>query len=140
MSPQAVLLPVFAQVALTFFLMFWMARARFAALGRGEANIADLERDWRNWPKHPARITAAFHNQFETPVLFYLIVLIALVTAQADYALVVMSWLFVALRVVHAAIHTRSDDLWNRFRAFALGVTVLVAMWVYVLLKLWFGF
>lgn len=140
MSVQTILLPVFAQAALTFFLMFWMARVRFGAVRAGQVTQADLKRDWTSWPERPTQIAAAYHNQFQLPVLFYVLVLIALITTQADFLFVVLSWLFVVLRVVHAFVHTGKNDIMARFRVFALGATVLIVMWVYILLKLLIGF
>ena len=139
MSVQAILLPVFAQVALTFFLMFWMAKTRFGAVSAGHVTISELKRDWTNWPERPTQISAAYHNQFQLPVLFYVLALIALVTTQADFLFVVLSWLFVILRIVHAFVHTGKNDIRARFRVFAIGATVLIAMWLYVLLKLLFA-
>jgi hypothetical protein len=139
MSVQSILLPVFAQVTLTFFLMAWMARARFAAVGSGEVSVKELKRDWTSWPERPTQIAAAFHNQFQLPALFFVLVLIALVTTQADLVFVVLSWLFVIMRVVHAFVHTGYNDIRQRFRAFLIGALILMAMWLYVLLKLFVG-
>lgn len=140
MSVQAILLPVFAQVALTFFLMFWMARTRFGAVRAGKVTVSELKRDWTSWPERPTQVAAAYHNQFQLPVLFYVLVLIALVTTQADFLFVLLSWLFVILRIAHAFVHTGKNDIRARFQVFALGATVLIVMWVYILLKLLIGF
>jgi hypothetical protein len=43
---------------------------------------------------------------------------------------VVMSWMFVVSRLVHAAIHTTSNKISQRFMAFVVGVLILAAMWV----------
>ena len=139
MSVQTVLLPVFAQVALTFFLMVWMARARFAAVRKGQVSTSQLQNEWTSWPERPTQIAAAFHNQFQMPVLFYVLVLIAIFTTQADLVFVVLSWLFVVMRVVHAYVHTGRNDLRQRFRAFLVGALILMVMWLYVLLKLFVG-
>lgn len=136
MSVQAILLPVFAQAALTFFLMFWMARTRLGAIRAGKVTTAELKRDWTSWPERPTQIAAAYHNQFQLPVLFYVLVLIALITTQADFLFVVLSWLFVILRVIHAYVHTGKNDIRARFQVFAIGATVLLIMWLYILLKL----
>ncbi len=139
MTPQTVLLPVFAQVALTFFLMVWMGRSRFAAVRKGQVSASELKRNWTGWPERPTQIAAAFHNQFQLPVLFYVLVLIAFITTQADFLFVVLSWLFVVMRAIHAYVHTGRNDLHARFRAFFIGAVILMIMWVYVLLKLFVG-
>lgn len=139
MTVQSILLPVFAQVTLTFFLMVWMARARFAAVGAGHVKHADLKRDWTSWPERPTQIAAAYHNQFELPVLFYVAVLTALLTTQADYFFVILSWFFVVARLIHAYVHTGRNEIRTRFKAFLLGALILIVMWVYLLLKLFVG-
>jgi hypothetical protein len=139
MTVQSVLLPVFAQVTLTFFLMVWMARARFAAVGAGHVTPKDLKRDWTSWPERPTQIAAAYHNQFELPVLFYICVLTALITTQADYFFVILSWFFVVARVIHAYVHTGKNEIRTRFKAFLLGALILIVMWVYLLLNLFVG-
>jgi hypothetical protein len=139
MSVQNVLLPVFAQATLTFFLMIWMARARFASVREGKTKISELKRDWSKWSEKPTQLAAAFHNQFQLPVLFYIAVIIAVITTQADLVFVVLSWLFVVMRVIHAYIHTGNNDLMTRFRAFLVGALILMVMWLYLLLKLFVG-
>jgi hypothetical protein len=139
MTVQSVLLPVFAQVTLTFFLMVWMARARFAAVGAGHVTTKDLKRDWTSWPERPTQIAAAYHNQFELPVLFYIVVLAALITTQADFLFVIPSWFFVVARLIHAYVHTGKNDIRRRFQAFLLGAVLLIVLWVYFLLNLFVG-
>lgn len=130
MSIQAVLLPVFVQVALTSFLMFWMARTRFGALRSGQVKVRDIALGQRAWPERPTQIANAFHNQFETPVLFYVLVVLALITHKADWLFLAMAWIFVASRIAHAFIHTTSNDIRLRFSAFVVGAIVLTLMWI----------
>jgi hypothetical protein len=130
MSITAVLLPVYVQVALTFILLMWLGRSRVATLRAGDAKMGDIALGERNWPKRLLQIQNAYHSQFEIPVLFYVLVVLALFTRKADMLFVVMSWMFVTCRLVHAFIHTTSNDVLWRFRAFTVCVLILVAMWV----------
>jgi hypothetical protein len=130
MSISAVILPVLVQVGLTLFLLFWMGRTRVGHIRSGEVKVKDIVLGERNWPKRVLQIQNAYHNQFELPVLFYALVALALITRKADMLFVVMSWMFVASRLVHAAIHTTSNKLSRRFMAFVAGVLILAAMWV----------
>jgi hypothetical protein len=130
MSTPAVLAPVFAQVALTFVLLFWMGSARFAAVRAGEVQVEDIALGERAWPDRVTRIANAFHNQFETPVLFYALVAFALLTAKADLSFVVLSWLFVLSRLAHAYVYATSNPVMLRFRIFLAGTLVLMAMWI----------
>jgi hypothetical protein len=130
MSITAILLPVYVQVALTVLLLLWMGRSRLSSLRAGEVKVKDVALGERNWPGRILQIQNSYHNQFELPVLFYVLVVLALITRKADMLFVVMSWMFVASRLVHAAIHVTSNKMSQRFMAFVVGVLILVAMWV----------
>jgi hypothetical protein len=130
MSITAILLPVYVQVALTVLLLLWMGSSRLGTLRTGQVKVKDIALGERNWPTRILQIQNAYHNQFELPVLFYVLVVLALITRKADMLFVVMSWMFVASRLVHAAIHTTSNKVSHRFMAFVVGVLILAAMWV----------
>jgi hypothetical protein len=114
MSIQMVLLPVFVQIGLTFALLLWVARGRRGALASEEIRI----------------------DQFGLPVLFYALIALALPIRHADLFIVLMSWVFVVTRFVHAGIFVSSNDLGRRSMAWLAGVLVLLAMWVYFALKI----
>jgi hypothetical protein len=64
------------------------------------------------------------------PVLFYVLVVLAIFTRKADLLFVIMSWIFVVLRIVHAYIHTTSNHVGHRFYAFLAASVVLLLMWI----------
>jgi hypothetical protein len=136
MSVQMVLLPVFVQVGLTFFLLLWMVGARRQTLVSGETKIRDIALRQPNWPVRATQIGNCFSNQFEIPVLFYALIALALPLRHADLFIVLMSWVFVVTRFVHAGIFVTSNDLGQRSIAWLAGVLVLFAMWVYLALKI----
>ena len=92
--------------------------------------MRDIALGERNWPTRITQIQNAYHNQFEMPVLFYVLVALALITRKADMLFVVMSWMFVVSRLVHAAIHTTTNKVSLRFMAFVVGVLILAVMWI----------
>jgi hypothetical protein len=136
MSVQMVLLPVFVLVGLTFVLLMWMAGARRGALVGGETKIRDVALGQQNWPVRATQIGNCFKNQFELPLLFYILIALALPLRHADLFIVLMSWVFVVTRFVHAGIFVTSNDLGRRSLAWFAGVLVLFAMWLYFALKI----
>ncbi len=140
MSIQAILLPLFVQVALTLVLLFWTGRARVAAVRRGDVHPRDVALREPNWPKRETQIANAYQNQLELPVLFYVLIILAIVTRHADMLFVVLAWLFVVLRLVHVTIHLTSNHLGRRFAVFAVGVLVLVVMWAIFIARILLGF
>jgi len=64
---------------------------------------------------------------------------LAILTRHADILFMVMAWLFVLSRLVHAYIHTGTNYIPHRFNAFAVGVFTLLAMWVIFAVRLLAG-
>jgi hypothetical protein len=136
MSVQMVLLPVFVLVGLTFALLLWMAGARRQALVGGETRVRDVVLGQPNWPTRATQIGNCFSNQFELPLLLYMLIALALPLRHADLFIVLMSWVFVVTRFVHAGIFVTSNDLNQRSLVWFAGVLVLFAMWIYFALKI----
>ena len=136
MSVQMVLLPVFVLVGLTFFLLIWMGGSRRNALVSGQTKVRDIVLGQPNWPARPTQIGNCFTNQFELPVLFYLLIAIALPLRRTDLVIVLLSWVFVVTRFVHAGMFVTSNDLNQRSLAWFAGALVLFVMWVYFALKI----
>ena len=138
MTQIAILYPVFVQVALTFLLQVWMRRERIGALKRGEVQFTDISLRQQKWPARAAQISNAFHNQLETPVLFYAVVAFLMITSQVNIVFVVLAWLFVAIRIIHAYIHTGPNVQPYRFYAYATGSIVLMMMWLLFAVRILF--
>lgn len=136
MSVQMVLLPVFIQIGLTFALLFGMAVTRGRALKSGETKMKDIALRESNWPERATQLGNCFANQFELPVLFYVLIAIALPLRRADLFIVLMSWVFVVTRFAHAGIFVTSNNIQQRSMAWFAGALVVLAMWIYFALKL----
>ena len=136
MSVQMVLLPVFVLVGLTFALLLWMASARTRAVTSRKIGLKDIALCQPNWPTRTTQIGNCFSNQFELPVLFYILIALALPLRHADLVIVLLSWVFVVTRFAHAGIFVTSNNVQQRSLAWFAGVLVLFAMWLYFALKI----
>ena len=124
MTIRTILLPLFVQVALTFALWFWMAYYRVTLIRRGDVDPRNVALREPNWPPHVLQIANAAHNQLEMPILFYVLTILAIITRHADVLFVVLAWIFVILRLLHAYIHVtsnRADAARTGFRSFTVG-------------------
>lgn len=131
MNPTLILLPIFAQVALTFVMLFLTGRSRVVAVKSGAVKIKDIALGQRAWPDHSQKLSNNYQSQFELPLLFYVLAVLVLVTRQLDAVQLALAWTFVILRAAHTYIHTTSNYVPTRFRLFAAGFLVLIASWVY---------
>ena len=135
-GPLALLYPVLAQVLLTLALLLWTGRARFAALRAGRARIPEVALSAEPWPDDVRKISNNYHNQFETPVLFYVLCGAATYLGATGFVMVFLAWAFIASRLAHTYIHVTTNRVRHRFRVFAVGVAVLLAMWLLVTARL----
>jgi hypothetical protein len=136
MTLQAVLAPLFVLIALTFGLGLWAFFMRVGAIRRREVHARDIALREPNWPPRVAQVSNAFQNQFELPLLFYVLTILAWITKQADFLFVLLAWVFVALRVLHAYVHVTSNHLGRRAGLFVAGAIVLAVMWAIFTLRI----
>jgi hypothetical protein len=139
MTVPMILLPVFVLVALTLVLALWMGYERNRVIYSKEVKIKDIALTKETWPERAKKVGNAYHNQYELPVLFYVLVAFALITKKADIIFVVLSWVFVLSRLVHAYIHTTSNYVPRRFFAYLVGLVVLVIMWALFAIRILTG-
>ncbi|WP_045835394.1 MAPEG family protein [Hyphomicrobium sp. 99] len=133
------LLPVFVQVLLIFLLLGLMGRERLGSLASGEVKADDVLLTDANYTTRARQFGNCFRNQFEMPMLFFVLIAFILITRTGDILLLALAWAFVLLRFAHAYIHTTSNDLNWRFRAYGAGVIVLIVMWVLFAAKILTG-
>ncbi len=111
MSVMEVLLPVFVQVILTLFVAFVLAYHRVSGINAGVVRGKKIALREPNWPDRTRQYENNYLNQFELPVLFYVLMILLLITRQADFILMTLAWIFVVLRIVHAYVHLTSNNL-----------------------------
>lgn len=126
---RELLAPVFVQIALTFVLLVATGTSRVRALRRREVRIKDIALGQPAWPERVTQIGRSFQNQLELPVLFYVAVVLAIVTATGGWPMVPLAWAFVAARLAHAAVHVTSNVVTTRFYIYMVSMLVLAAMW-----------
>jgi len=81
-------------------------------------------------PADVAVVNRHLMNLLEMPVLFYVVSIALYVTHHAGRAAVVMSWVYVGLRMLHSWEHLTTNHVRRRLAAFALSNFVLVAIWI----------
>ena len=83
MTIPMILAPLFVLVLMTFVLSFFLAGLRVPALTRGEIRPDDVSLRQPNWPKPALQVGYSFQNQFELPLLFYVLTILATLTKHA---------------------------------------------------------
>ena len=122
--------PMATMVLLTFIVLAAMLRGRIRAVRTGEAS-AGFYKTYQEGgePREAAQFTRHVANMFESPTLFYAACVAGLVTGQNSMVMLVLAWIYVALRAIHAYIHTGSNKLQPRMRVYFASWLVLLGMW-----------
>ena len=141
MNQIAILYPVFVQVLLVLTVACLMAFARARAIKAMERQRGnpDLPRGKTVWPEDAAKRAANYINQFELPVLFYVLTILEIVTRHADVVFVVLAWIFVLARIGQAYVHTTSNVVIQRGVIYAIGAVTLIVMWIVFIVRILLG-
>jgi len=130
MNQTLILYPLFVLVLLTFIIAIWMGRLRFEAVKRGDLNVQYYRLNRGDEvPEYLAKVSQNYDNLLELPILFYVVTVLLYCTNKVELAQLVLAWLFVVSRCVHSYVHTTSNHLRRRMRAFLAGVFALAGMW-----------
>ena len=129
--------PMFALVVLTYLVMFTLAFSRLRSVARNElpAKYYRLMQGYAA-PDYVLKPTRHFSNLFETPVLFYVVCILYLVTGIQPVAAMALAWVYVGLRVVHAAIHLTYNHPIHRFLVFSVSILCLLALWIMLVVQI----
>jgi hypothetical protein len=136
MTIQAVLLPLFLEVILTFALLFWLARLHTRDFASGVTQPENVALREPNWSKQSLQVGYSYSNQFELPVLFYVLTILAWVTRHADFVFVVLAWIFVIFRYLQAYVHVTSNRVRLRGSFFIVSAIVLAIMWLIYIIEI----
>ena len=137
LTPNALWLAaaMLAQGALALGLLWYLGSIRIPMILRGEVRIDRIALDRGGWPERERKVSNAFDNQFQLPVLFH-VGCITAIGFGATIVEVALALAFVVSRYVHAVIHVTSNHVVRRFVAYTVGLVLLCLLWVDLLVRL----
>ena len=129
----ALVYPMAAMVLLSATVLVALFRSRLSQVRQGQvkAGYFKIYRGEGGQGEADASVQLARHfaNLFEAPVLFYAACLAAMAVGGATTAFQALAWAYVAIRAVHAFIHTGKNQLNPRIAAYFSSWLVLLSMW-----------
>ena len=135
MNQTAIFWPMLAHVALVYGIYVLMFLRRKAAVQAGSTKISQF-RENTNEPPESLFVRNNLANQYELPLLFHVCCQALYSVTAAGLFAVVLAWVFVISRYVHAYIHVTSNRIRYRQPAFTLGFLVLAIMWIWLALSI----
>ncbi|MFD1982715.1 MAPEG family protein [Mesorhizobium newzealandense] len=135
MNQTTIFWPMLAHVLLIYIVYVVLGRRRYGAIRSGEAKPGQYKVRSTE-PASSITVASNLINQFELPVLFYVLCLTLHVTNGVNYLTLALMWIFVASRYFHAWVHLTSNNLRLRSRSFFFGAVVLALAWIWFALHL----
>ncbi len=133
---QLIFLPLLLQVLLVQFMFVRLAMVKARASAAGEVDEARRALHADAWPDYVQQVNNNIRNQFEAPVLFYVLVVVAYLLNAVSVLTHILAWAFVVSRIAHAWVHTHSNYVPLRRRIFIFGTVLLLVMSVLCVIEL----
>ena len=128
---KPLLIPLLAQVILTFAVMIIMYRRRVSEMQTKRIHPQKTKtRSLAGGVLVDSKSAADnYSNLLESPVLFYVAILLTLILMVQDSIIVILAWAYVASRYLHSLIHISYNRVMHRFSVFIFSSFVLLAIW-----------
>lgn len=128
MNSTLILLPVVVQIILTLVMFIFLAVRKAKAIKAGEADTRKTALNNDAWPDYVLKVSNNIRNQFQTPVLFYILVFAFLATNSVTLTVLVLACIYALSRIFHAYVHIGSNYVPLRLRLFLVGSFALFAL------------
>jgi hypothetical protein len=128
MNRDLMFFPILVQVLLTLATYVLLIQAKIRAMKAGEVDMARRALHDDAWPESVMKINNNIRNQFEVPVLFYVLAFMLWALEAVNVLTLAAVWLFVISRIVHAWIHIGSNYVPNRRRVFTVGWWIVLGL------------
>jgi hypothetical protein len=128
LNSRLILAPVLVQVLLTVVVYVLLNFAKRRAVQRGEVDLARRALHDDAWPDSVVKINNNIRNQFEVPVLFYVLSMALLALNSVTWPVLAIASLFALSRIGHAWVHLGSNYVPARRGIFMFGCLMVVAL------------
>ena len=118
-----------AQGGIALVLLFVLGAIRVPMVASGKMPVARVALSREPWREAEKKVSNAFDNQFQLPLLFY-VACGLLLYFGAGWIEAGLAWLFVLSRIVHALIFATRNRVYRRFFAYTVGYAVLIILWL----------
>jgi hypothetical protein len=131
MRAEAIFFPVTILAFWTGLVLLLTGLRRVRAVSGGRLRARDFRLgESPEVPPDVAVTNRNYMNLLEMPVLFYVACVSLFVMRWVDGVVIALAWIYVALRLLHSAIHLTYNNVRHRFFPFAASNVLLLAIWI----------
>ena len=128
MNRNLIFAPILVQVLLTLTVYIVLVFAKVRAMKAGIVDMARRALYDDAWPEGVMKINNNIRNQFELPVLFYVVSIALWALDAVGIIVLAAAWLFAVSRIVHAYVHIVPNYVPVRRHVFTFGWLMVVVM------------
>ena len=128
MKHLAILYPVLAHIILVLGLYIILGLRKSAAIKNKSVDLKEASLNNQAWPSNVLQISNNIANQFESPILFYAVCFITYLAEASTTIAILLAWSYVAVRYFHSYIHTGSNYVPYRLRAFVVSLLIILVL------------
>lgn len=136
MNNDLIFLPVLAHILLIFILYIKLGRVKSRAVKEGVVDRKEAALNPKAWPEFVLKVSNNLDNQFDSPIIFYMLCIIFYLTNNVNSILVFIMSAYVLTRYVHSYIHVNSNYVPYRYKSFVLGLLTLLVLTIWLVLQL----
>lgn len=123
-------LAIFIYMLYMFFLIFLNLKIRKEAIQNGEMSVKYFKTfQGEVIPEKVALATRHNDNQYQAPVLFFIVASLTLSLGDVSLYSTIFAWGFVLSRFLHSYFFFKNKNILNRAKAFILGWFFILLLW-----------
>ena len=136
MKSNLIFWPVLVQILIVIAGFMLLGIRKKQALKNGQVDLRKTALDNDAWPDDVLKVSNNIRNQFQLPVLFYVLCFMFYILDAVNISSLSLAWVFVISRIIHAYVHMGSNFVPARFSVFTIGFVVMVLMLIQVAVNL----
>jgi len=136
MNQNLIFIPMLAHMLLIFVLYIRLGIEKSKAVKAGSIDRNKTALNPKAWPENVVKISNNIGNQFESPMLFFALTVIYYLTNSVNEVVITLMCIYALSRYIHAYIHVTTNYVPHRFKAFFVGMLILLGLSIWQLLNL----
>ena len=136
MKPLSILYPVLVHIVLVLGLYIVLGIRKSAEIKSKSVDLKETSLNNKAWPTGVVQVSNNIDNQFESPLLFYVVCIITYLAEASTSISILLAWLYVALRYFHSYVHIGSNFVPYRLEIFAVSLLIILALLILLVIRM----
>ena len=136
MKPLSILYPILVHIVLVLGLYIVLGIRKSAEIKSKSVDLKETSLNNKAWPTGVVQVSNNIDNQFESPLLFYVVCIITYLAEASTSISILLAWLYVALRYFHSYVHIGSNFVPYRLKIFVVSLLIILALLILLVIRM----